>query len=221
MGTVSENFDYKEEWRQIRNYEGVYEVSSFGRIRSVGRAMVIPFKDGRIAHRFVRGKIIKPLVGKSNPYQYVCLSRVGQKMKRVRVHKLVAEAFLPNPSGFKVINHKDENPINNEVSNLEWCTVAYNNSYKGLRQRALATRMMRYPKGTEMSYAAKAIQTRNRRNRKSAEIAVKQYSLDGELIQTFRSAVHAGKSLGIWAQNIRNCLYGKYKTSGGYIWERA
>lgn len=65
----------------------------------------------------------------------MCLSKDG-KMKHYKVHRLVAMAFIPNPNNLPIINHKDENPSNNNVNNLEWCTVAYNNAYGTARKRA-------------------------------------------------------------------------------------
>lgn len=208
-----------ERWLPIIGYEGIYEVSSFGRIRSIDRIAIIS-RSGKIHKRAIKGQIIKPNVGKSNSYQYISLSKIGQKLKRARVHKIVALAFLPNPNEYKMINHKDGNTLNNSVENLEWCTASYNNTYNGAVEKRMATRMARYPKGTDKSLALKSQATKNRRGSRGAEIRVAQYTLDGELIKVYQSAVYAGRELGIWPQNIRTCLYGRYKTSGGFIWKK-
>ena len=174
----------------------------------------------KITSRFYKGQFIKPLLGRANPYLYVCLSKAGCKMKRIRLHRIVACAFLPNPDILPVINHKDGNPRNNRMENLEWCSVTYNNTYDDGIHRRMATRMARYPKGTSKSLALKSQATKNIRKCQGAEIPIGQFSPDGQLIKTFPSAVVAGKDLGLWPQNIRNCIYGRIKSSGGFIWKR-
>ena len=105
-----------EKWRPIAEYEGLYEVSNYGRVRSLKRATT-------------NGKVLHPVADKDG-YLKLSLSANG-KAKRYFVHRLVAEAFLPKEAGKNVINHKDEVKSNNHVSNLEWCTISYNNSYNG------------------------------------------------------------------------------------------
>lgn len=96
-----------EEWKEIKDYEN-YEVSDFGRVRR-------------------NGKILKPWKNRKG-YLHVDLSKNGIR-RAVKVHRLVAQAFLPNPQNLPCVNHKDENKINNTVDNLEWCTYEYNNNY--------------------------------------------------------------------------------------------
>jgi hypothetical protein len=99
-----------EEWRDIEGYEGMYQVSNFGRVKSFKRKNVIIMKD----------------CINNMGYCLVCLwvDKGNKKMKRV--HRLVAQAFLPNPNGFPSVNHKDMNQINNRVDNLEWCDQTHN-----------------------------------------------------------------------------------------------
>ena len=103
----------QEIWKDINGYEGIYQVSNLGNVRS--------FKYS------IEGKLLKRGLDKDGYYQYI-LCKNGKK-KSVREHKLVAEAFIPNPSNYICVNHRDENKTNNNVKNLEWCSVAYNNSY--------------------------------------------------------------------------------------------
>ena len=108
-----------EEWNDIKNYEGIYKVSNKGNVKSIPRI------DANGVWR--EEKILKPILAKSG-YLVVGLSKNG-KEKQYRIHRLVAEAFIPNPNSFSCINHKDEDRTNNCVENLEWCTIGYNNNY--------------------------------------------------------------------------------------------
>lgn len=102
-----------EVWKPIRGYEGLYEVSNYGRVKS--------FKWNS------NGKILSP--AKNNKgYYFVSLSKDG-KAKGHTIHRLVAEAFIQNPSNLPQVNHKDEDKRNNHVTNLEWCTPGYNITY--------------------------------------------------------------------------------------------
>ncbi|MEF3886392.1 NUMOD4 motif-containing HNH endonuclease [Lacticaseibacillus rhamnosus] len=114
-----------EAWKDIEGYEGLYQVSNMGRVRSLNH------EDTRGHH--VKGKV---LAGRPNKgYLGVALYRDGNA-KGYPVHRLIAKAFLDNPSNLPEVNHKDENKANNAVSNLEWCTAFYNNTYNGRHKRA-------------------------------------------------------------------------------------
>ena len=116
-----------EEWRPIVGYEGLYEVSNTGQVRSLDMYV----KSKSKSYRLHKGKVLSP--GKdTDGYLKVCLSCNG-KNKMFFVHRLAAQAFIPNPDNLPEINHKDENPGNNSVDNLEWCDRSYNNTY-GTRQ---------------------------------------------------------------------------------------
>ena len=104
-----------EEWKDIKGYEGLYQISNKGRVKSLGN------------NKTKKEKILKPR--KCNGYFSVRLCKKGEKPKPFDIHRLVAEHFLPNPDNLPVVNHKDENKLNNNVENLEWCTFAYNTIY--------------------------------------------------------------------------------------------
>ena len=108
-----------EVWKNVVGYEGYYQVSNFGNVRSIDR------KDGR-GNR-IKGKELK-LYKNRNGYLQSALIFNG-KVKLMYVHRIVAEAFLCNPKNLKCVNHKDENKTNNSVENLEWCDYKYNNNY--------------------------------------------------------------------------------------------
>ena len=171
----------EEVWKPITNYEVLYEVSSLGRIKSLNRII-----KGRWGRTEISEKILKPATDK-NGYLIVTLCKSG-KQKTFKIHQLVAIHFIPNPNNFVAINHKDENPQNNNVDNLEWCDAKYNANYG----------------------------TRNERLSKTKGSKVKQFDLQGNFIQTYHSVNYAQKTTGI--KHIYDCCNGKLKTSGGYIW---
>lgn len=109
----------KEIWKPIKGYEGYYEVSNLGRVRSLTHTD----RMGRLYEGAIR-----KLQNASNGYKQVLLSN-GEKRELKQVHRLVAETFLDNPDGLPEVNHIDEIKTNNVVSNLEWCTRKYNNAY--------------------------------------------------------------------------------------------
>lgn len=113
----------EEEWRDIKGFEGLYQVSNLGNVRRM--ECDITYNNGTV-HHYKEG-IRKPNKDKDG-YLYLNLWKDG-KCKVGRIHKLVAETFIPNPNNYPVINHKDENKSNNRVENLEWCTIQYNAEY--------------------------------------------------------------------------------------------
>ena len=119
--------DEKEEWRPVVGFEGAYEVSSLGRVRSIDRSLLFPNKKTGMMPRKLKGRIIKQQLDGRKLYLQVPLS--NGKSKRYLVHRLVAEAFIENPLNLLEVNHKDENKANNAASNLEWCDHKYNNNY--------------------------------------------------------------------------------------------
>ena len=124
-----------EEWRPIEGYEGLYEVSNLGRVRSLDR--YVEYSNGRI--HLHKGKVLSPAKDK-NGYLKVVLNCNG-KCKTTNIHRLVANVFIPNPDNLPMVNHKDEDKSNNSVDNLEWCDVKYNLSYGTARIRERDTKM--------------------------------------------------------------------------------
>ena len=110
--------DSVEIWKDIDSYKGLYQISSFGRIKALEKKAGFLTKHERILIPFV----------KSNGYACIDLRRKGIRRK-YHIHRLVAEAFIPNPNNYPCINHIDYNKLNNKVENLEWCTYSHNNTY--------------------------------------------------------------------------------------------
>lgn len=105
-----------EIWKDIPSFEGLYQASNLGRIRSI--------KHYDKMHRLWEGKILTPQFDGKQNYLHISI-----KGKPYQIHRLVAKTFLPNPNNYPEVNHKDENKTNNCVENLEWCTHKYNNNY--------------------------------------------------------------------------------------------
>ena len=105
-----------EVWRDIKGYEGIYMISNYGKVKSV---------IGWNGHEYIhKEKILKP---RYNKLGYEVVDLVSKKIKhRKRVHRLLAEAFIPNPNKYPYINHIDCDPSNNSLENLEWCTQKQN-----------------------------------------------------------------------------------------------
>ena len=113
--------DEVEIWKDIENYEGLYQVSNFGRVRSLDR--VVRRNKG---FGLCKGRVLKPRL----PAGYCQVSLCKQNnVSQFLVHRLVAEAFVPNPDNLPQVNHKDEVKTNNRADNLEWCTPEYNCNY--------------------------------------------------------------------------------------------
>lgn len=110
-----------EIWKPIVGYEEYYEVSNLGRVRTIPR--IVPTNNGGY---ITIGQFIKSPMPHYKGYLQVRL-KVNNCPKTFFVHRLVAEAFISNPYGYKYINHIDENKTNNIVTNLEWCTAQQNN----------------------------------------------------------------------------------------------
>lgn len=166
-----------EEWRDIVEYEGKYQVSNLGRIR-------------RFIDRHVMSQV------NVGGYKTVGLSKRGCCLQ-FRVHRLVAGAFIPNPDNYPVVNHMDENPSNNRVDNLEWCTVEYNTTY-----------------GTAIERRRKTMFTGENR------IPVVQYTMDRRVIADYPSIAAAATATGIEASNICHCLKSGTGITHGYRWAR-
>ena len=177
-----------EEWRQIPGYGDRYLVSNYGRIKSIG-----------IKNRFIC-KSDRILRGSYNKLRYkrVVLAYGGKKHTTV-VHRLVAMAFLPNPQNLPCINHKDENPSNNHVDNLEWCTHKYNINYGNCRKR-ISIGITNHPNLTK---------------------PIAQYDMDGNFIQRFQSVRDAKRILKLKGfKGIYDTCVGKNNfTHYGYQWK--
>ena len=122
-----------EKFKPVKGYTGIYDISNLGRVKSLSR--VIERNDGNT--RVTEDRIILPFTTKAG-YSQIVLCKDGVKKKHY-IHRLVALAFIPNDNPIEkiVVNHKDENPINNNVGNLEWCTQRYNMRYGKMQAKLI------------------------------------------------------------------------------------
>lgn len=164
-----------EAWKTIPDYPA-YSVSTLGRVCSRQTSC---HKDPLI---------LRPIPDKDG-HMKVSLSKNGV-VKNFFVHRLVATAFLPNPKGLPVVNHKDENPANNAVSNLEWCTVRENTNYNQMPKRRAA----------------------------SLRRQIVQKSLDGTSLRIWESRSAIEAQTGFSGSNITKVCQGKRRTANGYLW---
>ena len=115
-----------EVWRLVKGFEGFYEVSNFGRVRSLDREIIKHSKNGKLYSIIKKGSIMVLYQNKKRGnYMQVHLSKNGE-LYHLRVHRLVAEAFIPNPYNKPDVDHIDGDPTNNNVNNLRWCTKSEN-----------------------------------------------------------------------------------------------
>ena len=241
----------KEIWKPVVGYEGLYEVSSIGRIRSVDRTV---FQQGRNQH--YKGCVMTTFMNNSG-YKAIRLSK-GNKKKGKLVHRLVAEAFLPNPSGFPCVNHKDEVKINNDVDNLEWCSLEYNVNYgSSTKRRAVKMGKPIYTYSLKGEYLATFFSIREaervtgvkrqtigaviNKNKTAGEmfwrtcmsdnieaiipknhrLHIVQYDMQNKKIASYNSAHDAERKTGVKHEYICKCIRGIKESCGGFIWRKA
>lgn len=164
---------------ELIDFRGYYQVSNTKKVRNkrTGRILKERFADG---------------------YVLYALSKNG-KRKDLKRSRIVAHMFIPNPDNLHFVNHMDEERANDIISNLEWCTHAYNCNY-GNRNQKISTKL----KGKKHIYNM---------------VPVLQYTMDGIFLNDYPSIREAGKDNNIYEQNIGACCRHKLKQAGGYRWE--
>lgn len=171
----------KEEWRDIKGYEGKYKISNKGRVMSLYKKNT-PYKGA------YRSKIMIPQIA----WKYYCVDLLKNgKRRKSLIHRLVADAFIPNPENLLFVNHKDENKLNNNVSNLEWCTKEYNINY-GSRNKVASIKLSK---------------------------PVVQMNLNGEFIALHPSLKIAGLKTNTSPSSISNVCSGRRSKANGFKWK--
>ena len=170
----------EEEWKSIKDYEGLYEISSYGRVKSLS----YKYKNGKVREEIIRVPSV------THGYEFLKLNKNG-KSKNYKIHRLVAEAFIPNPENKPEVDHIDTNKRNNMVENLRWVTRQENCD----NPRTFRTHMIAVTK------------------------PILQYDLDGNFLNYYPSIAEASRRTGIIVCIIQNCLAGRTQTAKGFIWK--
>lgn len=175
-----------EEWKDIVGYEGLYQVSDKGNVRSLNYNKTNKVKELK-------------LVNSKDNYFVVCLHKNGHQ-KEGKVHRLVAEAFIPNPDNKPQIDHINGNKSDNRVENLRWCTAKENSDNPITKVKM------------------KGIQNGRQINRKDMSKVVYQYNLEGELINKYPSASEAARQIGCHFDTITKACRGVRNKALNNFW---
>lgn len=186
----------QEIWKDIPGYEGIYQASNTGKIRSIDRVVCFLSHKGNPKTKSVKGVILTQRKSFGRYYS-VKLCKPGNERHFMFVHRLVAMAFIPNPRNFEQVNHKDGNIHNNNVENLEWVTMSQN---------------VKHAYETGLNYGLKyELSPHNR--------PVLQFDKNGNFIKRWISATKAAEKLGFCKQGIYQVCIHKIKTYKGYFWK--
>lgn len=177
-----------EIWRPVRGLEDLFEVSNKGRIKR--RKRLVKYSDGSV--HLYKEMVLRGGTS-STGYRVVNCSVNGNRIN-IPVHRAVCEAFIENPNNLPFVNHKDENPQNNNVENLEWCTPKYNSNYGTCKKRI-----------------------REQRIKNGYSRVVVLYDITGTVLAEFDTIKDAAKSIGVSDMTVANCCEGVSPSANGYI----
>lgn len=180
-----------EIWKDVPGYAGTYQVSNFGRVKSLRKVLKAGLRKG---------------------YLYISL-----RNKKFNIHRLVAIAFIPNPGNLPEIDHIDGNPLNNNANNLKWATRQQNELNPITRSRI--SKSLKGCNILWKEKISKTLKGRNGELHPRS-IKVYQYSRDNVFIKSYPNAQIASKETHIPQSNINRCVNNKLKSAGGYLWKK-
>ena len=185
-----------EIWKDISGYEGLYQVSNKGRIYSLGRRIIM--KNGR--SREIKSRVLKHSLD-SKGYPFIVLYDFDSNRKQGRIHRLVAEAFIPNPNNKPTVNHKNSIRHDNNIENLEWATHSENTihgyKYGNMKPNGLGNF--------------------GRKNIKSKPVL--QFTKDGKFVAEYEGHCDAHRKTGVNRGHISEVTRGEKKSAGGFVWK--
>jgi hypothetical protein len=188
----------EEIWKDIVDYEGLYQVSNLGRVKSLKR-----YRKGRAGSpTLVKERI---LIQHLNPNGYLCVVLQNNSEKLCTVHRLLAIAFLPNPENKPTVNHKNGIRQDNRLDNIEWATYSEN------MYHAFHTLGKKPPCSNKGKFGSLSSNSK----------PIIQMTKDGQFIKRYSCAREAEKETGVAYQNISHTLRGILKSAGGFIWKYA
>ena len=161
----------KEIWKPVVGLENRYMISSLGRVKRLAYEVT----DSMGRHAYHPDKIMKVRIGNRTGYPQVNLW-VGEKSKPFTIHRLIAEAFIPNPHNYPCVNHIDEDRSNSVLGNLEWCTYGYNTTYGSARERRRASLKAFYEDHPELKITI---------NERGTSFRICQYETNGKLVKVW------------------------------------
>lgn len=194
----------KEIWEPVVGLENRYMISSLGRVKSLAYDLVDSI--GRHVHR--KEKLMKVKVCSNTGYPQVNLL-AGEKNKPFSIHRLIAEAFIPNPNNYPCVNHIDEDRSNSVLDNLEWCTYEYNNTYGSVREKRRNALKSFYDNHPEFKINVK---------KRGNSFKVNQYTLDGKLVKTYDGGIPEIHKIFGRSACISSCVTHKNHSAYGFVW---
>lgn len=194
----------KEIWKDVVGWEGIYKVSSLGRVKSLER--VVKRGDNMLP---IKGRFLKILLdSKGYCFVHLCDKEHGMVVAE-RVHQIVAKAFIPNTENKMCVDHINTIKTDNRVENLKWVTHKEN-----ANNPITLERVRKNGHGIEVS--KKNMVTRKKHGKYNAPMEIFQYSIEGNFISSYESISEAERITGI--KNIKKVVHGKRVTAGGYKW---
>lgn len=186
----------KEIWKDVKNYEGLYQVSNLGNIRKIQNRKY-DFKTSTLKLEKVE---INMTISEHLGYKTVKLTDKFGKRRHLFLHRIIAETFIQNPNNYKVVNHIDCNKHNNDIKNLEWVTQKENVKHAWKNKLCETTRIVSATNGKKCSKK------------------IIQLDKENNIVKVWDSTMDIERTLGIRHANISICCKNHKRTAKGFYW---